>query len=99
MRSRPQGAQNSEYGRSPPPRACAGLGGGRTLYIIIAYSDSCLHFAFQALLATGVIPGADMTVEGCLMKLSYVLGKEEWSTEKKRKVELDGHTVDFSLDR
>ena len=27
-----------------------------------------------------------MTAEAALMKLSYVLGKEDWSLEKKRKV-------------
>ena len=34
----------------------------------------------------GVIPGADMTPEAALMKLSYVLSKEEWSPMRKREV-------------
>lgn len=34
----------------------------------------------------GVIPGRDMTPEAALMKLSYVLGKEHWPLDKKRKI-------------
>ena len=33
-----------------------------------------------------MIPGSDMTVEAALMKLAYILSKNEWSLEKKRKV-------------
>ena len=40
----------------------------------------------QALLDSGVIPGSDMTVEAALMKLGYILSKNEWPLEKKRKV-------------
>ena len=40
----------------------------------------------QALLDVGIIPGGDMTPEAALTKLSYVLGKEEWDIDKKRKV-------------
>ena len=48
----------------------------------------------QALLDSGVIPGSDMTVEAALMKLAYILSKNEWSLEKKRKV----RDVTFSAD-
>jgi len=34
----------------------------------------------------GVIAGHDMTVEAALMKLSYILSKDEWSLKEKREV-------------
>ena len=34
----------------------------------------------------GVIPGADMTPEAALTKLSYVLSKDEWDLETKRQM-------------
>lgn len=34
----------------------------------------------------GVVAGSDMTVEAALMKLSYVIGKKEWSLYEKRQV-------------
>ena len=34
----------------------------------------------------GVIAGSDMTTEAALIKLSYVLGHEDWDLEKKRKM-------------
>jgi len=34
----------------------------------------------------GVIAGHDMTVEAALMKLSYILSKDEWSLNEKREV-------------
>jgi len=39
----------------------------------------------KALLDCGVVPGADMTPEAALAKLSYVLSKVEWNNETKRK--------------
>ena len=41
---------------------------------------------FKALEDAGVICGGDMTPEAALTKLSYVLSKETWTLEKKRKV-------------
>lgn len=38
----------------------------------------------KALLDCGVIPGADMTPEAALAKLSYVLSKSDWSIDAKR---------------
>ncbi|KAG8222019.1 hypothetical protein J437_LFUL002780, partial [Ladona fulva] len=37
------------------------------------------------LLDLGVIPGADMTPEAALAKLAYVLSKDEWNLDKKKK--------------
>jgi len=39
-----------------------------------------------ALVEAGVIGGGDMTPEAGLAKLSYVLSKDEWSNEQKRKM-------------
>jgi len=33
-----------------------------------------------------VIAGHDMTVEAALMKLSYILSKDDWSLSQKREV-------------
>lgn len=38
------------------------------------------------LLQAGVIPGADLTPEAALTKLSYVLSKSEWTLETKKKM-------------
>ncbi|CAG0920491.1 unnamed protein product [Notodromas monacha] len=38
----------------------------------------------KVLLDAGVIPGADMTPEAALSKLSYVLSKDEWDYDTKR---------------
>ena len=41
--------------------------------------------SLQALEEAGVIPGGDMTPEAALCKLSYVLGKDDWTSETRRK--------------
>lgn len=64
--------------------------------VLIINITQCIHGPVQAiyetgaaLLDAGVIPGADMTPEAALTKLSYVLSKEEWDHETKRKVGLN----------
>ncbi|KAI3387520.1 hypothetical protein SNEBB_003091 [Seison nebaliae] len=59
--------------------------------IIIVNTTQCQHGRVESLYAAGsvlnkagVIWGGDMSVEAGLAKLSYVLGKSEWSKEKKR---------------
>lgn len=44
------------------------------------------YFTGKILYDVGVIPGSDITPEAALTKLSYVLGKDEWDLEKKRKM-------------
>ncbi|XP_013409896.1 L-asparaginase-like [Lingula anatina] len=39
----------------------------------------------KALIDAGVIPGSDMTPEAALTKLAFVIGREDWSLEHKRK--------------
>ena len=51
-----------------------------------ASTTSLVWLIFQALLDVGVIPGGDMTPEAALAKLSYIIGKETYTHEKKRKV-------------
>jgi len=47
---------------------------------------SAVYAVGQELVDIGVIAGSDMTVEAALMKLSYILGKGEWSLHEKRQV-------------
>ncbi|KAK0059834.1 L-asparaginase [Biomphalaria pfeifferi] len=45
---------------------------------------SAAYATGKALREIGIIMGADMTPEAALMKLSYVLGKDNWTLEHKR---------------
>ncbi|XP_048244492.1 L-asparaginase-like isoform X1 [Haliotis rufescens] len=61
--------------------------------IIIINITQCTHGRVstsyatgKALRETGVIPGGDMTPEAALAKLGYILGKDSWSLDKKRKM-------------
>ena len=49
-------------------------------------SVSGIYATGKALLDVGIIPGNDMTPEAALTKLSYVLSKEKWDLETKRKM-------------
>jgi lysophospholipase len=60
---------------------------------LIINTTQCCHGAVQAiyetgaaLLEAGVIPGADMTPEAALTKLSYVFSKDEWDLDTKRQM-------------
>lgn len=61
--------------------------------VIIVNCTQCVQGAVSELYDTGkqlydqgAIPGADMTAEAALAKLSYVLGKTDWSLEFKKQV-------------
>jgi len=49
-------------------------------------SVSPIYAVGKQLQEIGVIAGHDMTVEAALMKLSYILSKDEWSLMEKREV-------------
>ena len=49
-------------------------------------SVSPIYAVGKELQEIGVIAGSDMTVEAALMKLSYILSKDEWSLMEKREV-------------
>ena len=54
--------------------------------VLIIRSIRVRCLLWQALVDAGVIPGCDMTPEAALMKLSYVLSKDELDINTKRKV-------------
>ena len=47
---------------------------------------SAVYETGKSLLDAGVLPGSDMTTETALTKLSYVISKDDWDHETKRKV-------------
>ncbi|XP_065324330.1 L-asparaginase 1-like isoform X2 [Gordionus sp. m RMFG-2023] len=49
-------------------------------------SVSCSYATGKVLMEAGVIAGFDMTPEAALTKLSYVLAKDEWDIETKKKM-------------
>ncbi|KAL5008955.1 hypothetical protein ScPMuIL_014536 [Solemya velum] len=61
--------------------------------VLIVNITQCTRGSVQAsyntgktLVDAGVIPGGDMTPEASLAKLSYVLSKDNWNFQKKRKM-------------
>ena len=61
--------------------------------IIVVNTTQCsrgsvlpIYAVGRELQEVGVVAGHDMTVEAALMKLSYILGKDEWSLREKREV-------------
>ena len=58
---------------------------------------SAAYAAGKALEEAGVVPGGDMTPEAALMKLSYVLSKDELDLATKRKVTAFLTSVRFYL--
>jgi len=61
--------------------------------LIIVNTTQCTHGSVSPIYAVGkelqeigVVAGHDMTVEAALMKLSYILSKDEWSLVEKREV-------------
>jgi len=61
--------------------------------VLVVSCTQCSHGAVsgeyetgKALMDAGVIPGSDITPEAALAKLSYVLAKNDWSNEQRRKV-------------
>jgi len=49
-------------------------------------SVSPIYAVGKELQDIGVVAGSDMTAEAALMKLSYILSKDEWSLMEKREV-------------
>ena len=85
------------YGQGNGPTARADIMGAlreaTERGVIIVNTTQCsrgvvspMYAVGKELADIGVIAGSDMTVEAALMKLSYILGKGEWSLHEKRQV-------------
>jgi len=67
----------------------AGGDGGKGVISGVVMNTKCsASFLFQALKKAGLIPGADMTFEAGLTKISYLLGREDLTLEQKKLVSL-----------